>query len=83
MTINWSLQYSLNEDVSRIKFKQYQDTVDDVYPVLSLCFGNMFQKNKLAEFDPPLKESNLVGFLKGEEYDDQFYYTNMVIYLLT
>ena len=72
MTINWSLQYSLNEDLSRIKFKQYQENEDDAYPVLSLCFGNMFQKQKLAEFDPPVNESMLVGFLKEEEHDDRF-----------
>ena len=72
MTINWSLQYSLNEDLSRIKFKHYQDTEDDVYPDLSLCLGSLFDTKKLAEFDPPINESNLISFLNGEEYEDQF-----------
>ena len=54
MAINWSIQYSLNEDLSQINFKHYQDTEEDVYPDLSLCFGGMFQKKKLAEFDPTI-----------------------------
>ena len=72
MTINWSLQYSLNKDLSQISFKHYQDTDEDVYPDVSLCFGNAFAKKKLAQFDPPIKEANLVTFLKGEEYEDRF-----------
>ena len=84
MAINWSIQYSLNEDLSQINFKHYQDTEEDVYPDLSLCFGGMFQKKKLAEFDPPINESSLISFLKGDEYDDQFLTLNYsdIIYSL-
>ena len=84
MTINWVLHYSLNEDLSRIKFKHYHDTEEDVYPDLSLCLGNSFEKQKLSQLDPPMSDANLVGVLKGEEYNDQLLtlnYSNIIFNL--
>ena len=74
MIINWSLQYTLDEDLSRIQYKHYHDTTEDVYPEISLCFTpkiNPFKEKSMAEFDPPLTESSILQFLKGKEYDDR------------
>ena len=67
MVINWSFQYMLDEDLSWIKYKHYQDTEEDVYPVLSLCFANPFIKN----VGPSLNKSFVGMLLKGQEYDNR------------
>ena len=72
MIINWSLQYTLNEDLSWVKYKNYQATDEDFYPVVSLCFKNHFETDELSKVDMGFNESYLVQLLEGTKYNGQF-----------
>ena len=62
-------QYSLNEDVSQVTFKEFHQTEKDIYPSLTLCFGQFFfyDENKYG--------SNFTdeysSYLTGDYWDDQ------------
>lgn len=64
LTVTWIYKYALNEDVSVLEYKQYYETDDDVYPVLSLCFNKPFLKDELTQYG--INESIIVDFLSGE-----------------
>ena len=70
MVVRWTLQYLMDEDLSRIKYTHYLDSEEDVYPVLSLCFTNPFVNEKLQNFDPSLQEDFIDKVLTGEAYDN-------------
>ena len=51
MTIYWCFKYWKDEDLCVIDYKHFDDTDDDVYPVLSLCFANVIIESKLKEYN--------------------------------
>ena len=63
--VSWSFHlYFLNDDVSRVDYKVFHDEEDQIYPSISLCFGNVFLEEKLKAYG--VNQSLYVKFLKGE-----------------
>ena len=60
-------QYTLNEDLSEVSYKEFRGTKDDVFPTVSLCLGNPFLKEKLAEYGTD--ETSYLAFLRGSSFN--------------
>ena len=43
----WLYQYTLNEDLSELSYKQIHGTNDDVFLTVPLCLGNPFFEEEL------------------------------------
>ena len=61
--------YCLNKDLCLVDFKHYQETDEDHFPTLSVCFKNYFNSTYLL--DHGIKEENYLAFLKGQHYDSK------------
>ena len=55
--------YSLDEDLTRTTYRHYHSNKNNIYPSISLCFGNIFQDTKLSKYGTNSKEYE--DFLKG------------------
>ena len=64
MTVFLVYQYTLDEDVSSINFKHFHDTVQNVYPSITLCFGNLNGGSFFKETDD-YNASAYINFLSG------------------
>ena len=58
-------QYSLNKDVAEIKFKEFQETSDDIYPSITFCNRSPFVQENLAKYDKKLTIDAYKKFLAG------------------
>lgn len=56
--------YYLDEDVSRVAYKEFHTNADNIYPSLSLCFGDIFVNEKLEYYG--VNKSTYTRFLKGD-----------------
>ena len=66
-SIFWIYEYSLNEDLVSIDFKNYHESKTDVSPMLSFCLLNPFSDKKLRMITPEINSSTYLKFLRGEE----------------
>ena len=64
----WLYRYNLDEDFSVIEGKSYFDDPDDVYPVMSICFKQTFEKFRLKSYGTNLSALDYRNFLIGEKY---------------
>ena len=63
--ISWSIYlYHLNDDVAKIDYKTFHGNKDQIYPSVSLCFGNIFIDEKLRKYG--VDQDSYLKFLKGE-----------------
>ena len=68
MTIYWCFKYWKDEDLCVIDYKHFDDTHDDVYPVLSLCFANVIIDSKLKEYNVSFTAQMYENYLRGDAY---------------
>ena len=83
MCIYWFYEFSLNEDLTVVSYREYQQTVDDFFPTISLCFKNPFLKERLSEYG--VNESTYFAFLKGQYFSNDMMdinYNNVTIDIL-
>ena len=71
----WIYKFTLNESIVSLEYKNFYDTSEDVYPLMSLCFKNPFKKdgeNKTDEEYDQLMKKYLSGNidLKAFGYGD-------------
>ena len=69
LTIYWCYEFSLNEDLSVVRFKKFFQTNKDVYPTFSLCFNNPFLENHLDEYG--INKTTYSAFLAGEIFSGE------------
>ena len=62
--------YSLNEDLCLVDFKDLEDEDVDLYPTLSLCFNNPFLNDKLIH-NHGVNESLYLDFLNGDYFSTE------------
>ena len=62
----WCYQYSLNDDLSVVRYKEFQVTNDDIYPTASFCLGNPFLKKKLTVYG--VNDTAYLDFLRGTSF---------------
>ena len=67
MTVYLVYQYTLDKDVSSINFKHFHDTAHNVYPSITLCFGNRMGG---SFFNDLTNSSAYINFLSGCDNDD-------------
>ena len=78
----WCYKYSLDEDNLQMKYKEYLQSKDDVFPVLSMCFVNPVVEEKLKEYSTELNESMYYDFLSGNIFTFIVFNACILIYLL-
>ena len=61
-------QYALNEDTSVIAFQRYNANEDNIYPAVTLCFGDYFKPNM---FENSSDEDDYKDFLSGNIWNDK------------
>ena len=64
-------EYSLDEDLTRIRFRRFTEDYQDVYPSVSFCFFNPYLFEKLEMFGNDITESKYIKFLQGKLWDDK------------
>ena len=67
MTVYLVYQYTLDNDVSSINFNHFHDAIQNVYPSISLCFGNRMGG---SFFNDLTNSSAYINFLSGCDNDD-------------
>ena len=65
MIVYWLYKYELDEDICVIKYHEYFETQNDVFPVLSMCFADTFKEDKLLKHG--LNASTYHEFLSGSK----------------
>ena len=68
LTIVCIVQFALNKDVAEIKFREYHNTKDDLYPSITFCHLNPFILDKLQRYGKNLTISGYKRYLAGN-YD--------------
>ena len=68
MIVYWLYKYELDEDICVIKYHEYFETQNDVFPVLSMCFTDIFQEDQLSKYD--LNASTYHEILSGSKVFD-------------
>ena len=58
--------YSLNEDLTSTKYRDFNSEEIHIYPSISLCFGNIFDESKLNDIGT--NSTAYIDFLKGRNY---------------
>ena len=62
-------EYTLNKDVTRVKYKQFFETEEDIVPYISLCFKNPFIDDEEMTTKYGVNSTTYLSFLKGDYYD--------------
>ena len=70
LCVYWCYAYSLNDDLSVVKYKEFHETNDDVYPTMSFCLRNPFSKEALERFE--INKTSYTEFLTGKIFDPMF-----------
>ena len=71
LCIFWIYKYSLNEDLCSVDFKNYFQSEEDVFPMLSLCLQSPISEKKLRMIMPEVDLSLYIKFLHGEEFNSR------------
>ena len=59
-------EYKLNADLVQIFYKQFHESVDDIYPSITFCLNHPFVKEKLTKYDPNLTSPFYRDILTGK-----------------
>ena len=58
-------RYSLNEDVARVEFAEFNANENNIYPTITLCFPRPLLESRLKEYGNELTAEKYFDFLKG------------------
>ena len=58
-------QYSLDKDVAEIKFNEFQEALEDIYPSITFCHRTPFIQEKIETYDKNLTIASYKEFLAG------------------
>jgi hypothetical protein len=61
-------EYTLNDDLVQIFYKEFHETQEDIYPSVTFCLRNPFLQDKLIKYDPNLTARFYEGLLSGGDY---------------
>ena len=64
-------QYLKDKDVTRTKFKRFNNDEDGVAPSMSLCFHNQFIEERLRQFGDGIDSVSYRSFLQGKTMDER------------
>ena len=63
----WFYKFIQDDDLCIVDYKEYLETEDDVFPVMSLCFPPSFYEDKLAKYG--VNSTIYHKYLSGERLD--------------
>lgn len=63
--------YSLDEDLTRIDFKRFNEQKDDIYPSISVCLCNPYISKKLKKYGNDITPSKYIKFLQGDMWQQE------------
>ena len=66
MCVYWAHRFSLNEDLSVVKYRKFYERENEINPTVSLCLENPFTNQGLVQYGT--NESLYLQFLKGEYF---------------
>ena len=77
----WTYKFSLNEDISKVEYKEFFKDLEDVYPLMTLCFRNPFinaYKDHMLESDrlnlEKMMSGNISVSLEHFDYDNRTFH---------
>ena len=68
MSIYWCYKFWKDEDLCTVDYKHFDESEDDVYPMLSLCFSNVIIESKIKEYDKTFSAESHTNYLRGDAY---------------
>ena len=82
MSLFWIHSYLLDKSLFDVEFKEFYDSFEDIYPALSICFKNPFQKRIETELGIGTHEK-IVSHLSGssEFLNSRIDYENVTVNL--
>ena len=73
LLVVWQIYvYVQNNDVSRVGYEKFHSSASEIYPSVSLCFGDVLLQEKLNDYG--VNKSYYLNFLKGLVWDEQLLY---------
>lgn len=70
MTIYGCYKYWKDENLCVVDYKHFENSREEVYPILSLCFSNIIIEHKLKEYNHTFNVDKYIEYLKGDAYYD-------------
>ena len=70
LVTQWMERYFLDEDMTIIENRSYYMDDSDLFPVMSLCFKQVFHDKLFEKFGPNITGSKYEEYLKGEFFDE-------------
>ena len=64
-------QYTLDEDVAKIEFQEFNSDEDHIYPTVTMCFPNPLLEDKLRRYGDGINVSTYTSFLVGDLWDER------------
>ena len=64
-------QYTLDEDVARIEFEEFNSGKDKIYPTITMCFPSPLLEHKLEKYGDGINVSSYSNFLVGDFWDNR------------
>ena len=69
LCLYWCYEFSLNKDVTVVRYRKFYDHKDDVFPTMSLCLGNPFSEKRLSKYGVNI--TSYLAFLEGKMFDKE------------
>ena len=70
-TVSWCIYlYLLDEDVTLVDFKNFHDSILDIYPTISICLTVPYNETKLQKYGNHIKGFSYSEFLGGRFWND-------------
>ena len=63
-------EYTLDEDISRIEFKEFNSDEDHIYPTITMCFTNPLLEEKLIKYGKSINSKTYTDFINGDLWDE-------------
>ena len=69
MTVFWCYKYWLDEDLCLVDYKNFDDSNNIDYPMISMCLANCLIESKLKQYNPSFTEKDYIEYLKGNIFN--------------
>ena len=69
MTCVQIYEHLLDNDTSKVDFKTFHDSEEDLYPSISFCFDNPFDPSKIDDLGLNITATSFSNFVAGEIFD--------------
>ena len=64
-------EYILDEDISRIDFKEFNSNENHIYPTVTMCFTKPLLEDKLMKYGLNINSKTYNDYINGDLWDDR------------